>query len=37
MAGIIYSNQEKRVILQAKVVIKKFKKREKAIFNNILY
>ena len=37
MAGTIYFNWEKRAISQAKAVIKKFKKREEAIFSNVLY
>jgi hypothetical protein len=37
MAGTMYSNWEKRAILQAKAAIKKFKKREEAIFSDVLY
>jgi hypothetical protein len=37
MARTIYSNWEKRAISQAKAVIKKFKKREEAMFGDVLY
>jgi hypothetical protein len=37
MAGTVYSNWEKRAISQAKAIIKKFKKREEAIFGDVLY
>jgi hypothetical protein len=37
MAGTIYSNWEKRAIVQAKAALKKFKKREEAMFSNKSY
>jgi hypothetical protein len=37
MAGTVYSNWEKRAISQAKAAIKKFKKREEAIFGDVSY
>jgi hypothetical protein len=37
MAGTAYSNWEKRAISQAKAAIKKFKKREEAMFGDVSY
>jgi hypothetical protein len=37
MAGTIYSNWEKRAIVQAKAALKKFKKREEAMFGDRSY
>ena len=37
MARTMYFNQEKRVISQIKAAIKKFKKREEAMFSDMSY